>query len=74
MESLLDYLIRNKEEREAKVEEYNAALAEYERARRNLDSFGDVTLLQAEIEKLTVYVKQVAEQLGAFEDGETDEA
>lgn len=74
METLLDYLIRNKDEREAKLAEYEMALPEYERAKRNLESFGDVTLLKVEIEKLTAYVQEVSEQQGAVAYGETDEA
>lgn len=74
METLLDYLIRNKAEREEKLAEYDAAVLAFERAKERVESFGNVTLLKEEIAKLTAYVQEVSDQQGAVEDGETDEA
>lgn len=58
-ETLYDYLVRQKFERELKVDEYNRAKDEYEKAKARLDSFGDMSAVEVEIAKLEGYIEQV---------------
>jgi len=58
-ETLYDYLVRQKFEREIKIDEYNSAKEEYEKAKERLDSFGDMSAVEVEIEKLEGYIEQV---------------
>ena len=62
MESLLEYLIRQKDERAAILNEYSAARAAFETAKARLDSFGDITPVRNDIEKLAKYIEEVSGQ------------
>lgn len=66
-ETLLDYLIRQKEEREQRVKEYREAETTYIAAKNHLESLGDITLVTVEISKLDRYIAEVAEREGAVE-------
>lgn len=56
---LLNYLIGQREERAKKVEEYNAAVAVLEDAKKKVEAFGDVIGLPAEIEKLDGFIASI---------------
>ena len=72
-ETLLEYLKRNKAEREAKLEAYGIARTRYEEAKRALESFGDITETVTEVEKLDGYINQLSAEQGAVGDGEIND-
>lgn len=56
---LLNYLIEQRKERAAKLEAYNEAVALLEAAKKNVESFGDVSGYASEIEKLDGFIASI---------------
>ena len=73
MEELLNYLMAQRSERAEIQFKYIAAKKAFDEAKANLDAFGDMTAIEAEIEMLNKHIDTVAAQIGAVEDCEEEE-
>lgn len=58
-ETLYEYLVRQKFERELTIDEYKIAKAAYEDAKAKFESYGDMSVVEKEIEQLEGYIEQV---------------
>lgn len=68
---LLNYLIEQRNERAEKLGAYDQAVALLEAAKRNVESFGDVSGYAAEIKKLDGFIESI---LGEGDASEGDQA
>lgn len=64
MEELLNYLIRQREERKEKVAEYEDAVKELEAAKAKVDAFGNIGGVLTDIETLDRHIATVSEKIG----------
>ena len=61
-ETLLEYLLRQRDERAAILTDYYVAKEAYEAAKEKLDSFGDVSPIEGDIAKLDGFIREVLGQ------------
>lgn len=67
MEKLLNYLICQRNERAAKVNEYARACEDLEAAKKKVEAFGDMSSVLEDIKELDGYIEQVSTSIGAVE-------